>query len=166
MCHPGATQPPWRASPSNAAHCPGYGRAAAPLHNRSLPADVGLAPSKPSPVRCPLPLKVLTHQAVPLANPVQRPHTRLYLITQVKTRVLMLFIPKVQIWGCVGTGDLPLHQSHWKATYHRHSAASYPEEHMRNTSTPIEQERFSWEICKVNLPVKLSVPPKAVSCKH
>lgn len=101
MCHPGVTQHLGKLPPARA-HCSGYGRAGGSLRNHSLPADVVLAPSKPSLVRCPLPLKVLTHQAVPLANPVQRPHTRLYLITQVKPRVFNVIRAKSADLGMCG----------------------------------------------------------------
>lgn len=138
------------------------------MHNHSMPTDVGYAPSRLSLVRCPLPLKVLTHKAMPLANPVQCPHTRLYLITQIKPQDLMLFMPKVQIWTCVGTYDLPLQQSHWKATSYSHLACLIPRgsEAHKETSTSIKQERCSWGTCRVNLPGKLSFPSKAASCKH
>lgn len=69
LCSPGVTQHTWQAQ----------------LHNPSLLQMWALLlPGNLT--RCPLPLEVLPHQAVPLANPVPC-HSRLCQITLIKPRI-------------------------------------------------------------------------------
>lgn len=140
------TQHTWQVSPSKTVHCFGYGASRRVVAQSQPACRCALLLLPGSLVRCPLPLKVLTHKAVPLANPVQHPHTRLYLITQIKPWDVMLIMPKAQIWACVGTYDLLFQQSHWKATSYSHLACLIPrgseahEEHQYLNKT---EERFS-----------------------
>lgn len=155
------SQHTWQGSPSYTAHCSGYG--ASRLHNPSLPADVGYCSFQaPSSQVSPPTSSVDTQSCASCRSSSVSTH-QLYLITQIKPQDLMLFMPKEQIRACVGTYDCNklTGKQHLAATWH----ASYPmdHKHMRNTSTSIKQERFSWGTCRMNLPGNLLVPSKAAS---